>query len=136
MVLNYDADAVWAFLRRRMPGLARADDSVVFGLERDGKIVAAVVFEGINRFHLWMHMAVESGAFVGRDFIRCAFVYAFRVCDVQRVRGYVEASNLAARRIDERLGFREDAKLEGAAKDGGDVIVYAMRRSECRFLED
>ena len=135
MVLVFDIERVWGFLAMRMPDLARADGMVVFGLERRGAVVAAVVFEGINRYHCWMHMAVAPGQFVGREFIRTAFLYAFRACCVQTVRGYVEASNAAARNIDERLGFRVDALLSGAAKDGGDVIVYAMRRDECRFLE-
>lgn len=134
MVLNFDADALWAFLAGRLPDLARAQGMVAIGLERGGRVVAVVVYEGVNAFHCWMHMAVEPGAFVGRDFIRAAFLYAFGVCKVRQVRGYVEASNREACEIDERLGFRRDVILQGAAKDGGDVIVYAMRREECRYL--
>lgn len=135
MILTYNQPETWAFLARMLPSLARADGMVTIALERGGEVVAAVAYEGINHAHCWMHMAVERAEAVTRDFVRAAFAYPFLVCGVKMVRGYVEASNEAARSIDERLGFRKDAVLEGAAQDGGDVIVYAMRRSECRFLE-
>jgi RimJ/RimL family protein N-acetyltransferase len=48
----------------------------------------------------------------------------------------VEASNLPARRFDEHLGFQQEAVLQGAASDGGDVILYVMRRENCRYLEN
>lgn len=134
MDLVYDFPPVWAFVHNRMPGLARADGMRAIGQATGGEVVAGAVFEGINRHHCWLHMAIKPGALVGRNFVAGVFLYAFDLLGCSRVRGYVEASNEASRSICERLGFSIDAKLEGAAQDGGDVIVYAMRRSECRFL--
>ena len=48
--------------------------------------------------------------------------------------GYVDASNTDARRFDEHVGFQEEARLHGAAPDGGDVIIYVMHKKDCRFL--
>lgn len=135
MILTYNRPETWVFLARVMPELARAERMATIALQRDETTVAAVAYEGINAHHCWMHMAVERAEAITRDFVRAAFAYPFLICKVERVRGYVEASNTAARSINERLGFRADVVLEGAAKDGGDVIVYAMRRGECRFLE-
>jgi RimJ/RimL family protein N-acetyltransferase len=40
-----------------------------------------------------------------------------------------------ARRLDEHLGFTHEATLRGAAPDGGDVLLYVMRREDCRFID-
>jgi RimJ/RimL family protein N-acetyltransferase len=56
------------------------------------------------------------------------------LCGVDRLSGYVDASNTDARRFDEHVGFQEVARLKGAAPDGGDVILYVMWRQDCRFL--
>jgi RimJ/RimL family protein N-acetyltransferase len=136
LALVYEFDPVWSFARTKLPGLRWCDGMVGIGLTRDDAVVAGVLYEGYNPHNIWAHIAAEPGGqWLTKTFLRAMFAYPFKVCGVQWLRGYVDASNQAARRFDEHLGFREEARLEGAAQDGGDVIVYAMRRSECRFLE-
>lgn len=133
-MLVYDATVVVPFVLDRIEGLRYTEDMVGIGLERDNAIVAAVVYEGFNGRNVWMHSAVDFGGIhVTREFVRAAFVYPFEVCKVDRVSGYVNESNTAARRLDEHLGFREEARLKGAAPDGGDVIIYVMWREACRY---
>lgn len=132
----YDAPRVAAFMRAILPGMRMSEDMVAIGLERAGRLVAGVLYEGINPRNAWMHVAAEPGArWLNRAYLRACFAYPFQVCGLRRVSGYVDASNTAARRFDEHLGFREEARLMGAAADGGDVILYVMWRDECRFLE-
>lgn len=105
------------------------------GLERDGCLVAGVVYEGFNGCNMFIHVAAEPGRrWLNRRFLYEVFYYPFVTCGVQRLTGYVEASNTEARRFDEHLGFAEEARLKGAASDGGDVILYVMHRQGCRFL--
>lgn len=134
-LFEYATEDVLRFVRTRVPSLAACEGMVGIGLRRDGELVAGVIYEGINRHNLWMHVAAEPGRrWMTRDFLFAVFAYPFKVCRVRRVSGYVEASNEEARRFDEALGFREEARLKGAASDGGDVIVYAMWREECRYV--
>jgi RimJ/RimL family protein N-acetyltransferase len=106
------------------------------GLERDGELVAGVVYEGFNGKNVWMHVAAEPGAkWMTREYLRYCFHYPFNEMGVQRVTGYVEASNELARRFDEHLGFRQEAVMKGAATDGGDVILYVMWKDECRYVD-
>lgn len=134
--LEYDFWPVWRFVRRHLPGLAQTEGMHAIGLRRRGELVAGVVYEGFNPHNIWMHVAAEPGAhWLNRTFLRAGFAYPFRQLGCSWVRGYVDASNAAACRFNEHLGFHEEARLKEAAQDGGDVIVYAMRRSECRFLE-
>lgn len=105
------------------------------GLERDGELVAGVLYEGFNGKNVWMHVAAEPGSqWMTRPFLRYCFEYPFNEMKVDRVSGYVNASNEAARRLDEHLGFKQEARLTGAAPDGGDVLIYVMWRQDCRFL--
>lgn len=133
---EYDVPRVAAFMRQYLPGLKLAEGMTAIGLVRWGRLVAGVLYEGFNGRNIWMHVAAEPGGrWMVRDYLRACFAYPFKVCGVDRITGYVDASNGPARRFDERLGFREEARLAGAAADGGDVILYVMRRHECRFLE-
>lgn len=107
------------------------------GLERDGVMVAASVFEGFNGQNVWVHLAAEPGArWMTRDYLRYCFHYVFNEMGVKRLSGYVNASNAAARRVNEHFGYQKEAVLKGAAPDGGDVILYVMWRQDCRFLGD
>jgi RimJ/RimL family protein N-acetyltransferase len=106
------------------------------GLEKDGTIIAGVLFEGFTGHNIWMHVAAAPGrTWLNRPFLKACFEYPFIQLGCDRVSGWVEASNTDARRFDEHLGFQEEARLKGAARDGGDVILYAMWRKDCRFIE-
>lgn len=131
--LVFDPARVFAFVSERV-ALQPVGGMRAIGLERGGKLVAGVVYEGYTGHNIWMHVAAEPGSrWLTRDFLRAAFTYPFVQLGVDRVSGYVDASNAAARRFDEHLGFREEAVLKGAARDGGDVILYVMWKKDCRY---
>lgn len=133
---EYNVAEVAGFMRQYLPGLKLSEGMVAIGLRRGQRLVAGVVFEGFNGRNVWMHVAaVPGGRWLVRAYLKACFAYPFLVAGVDRVTGYVDASNEAARRFDEHLGFVEEARLSGAAADGGDVILYVMRRADCRFLE-
>ena len=132
---EYDVPKVAAFMREYLPGLRLVEGMTAIGLVRDERLVAGVLYEGFNGRNMWMHVAAEPGGrWLVRDYLMACFRYPFVVCGCERITGYVEASNAAARCFDEHLGFREEARLQGAAADGGDVILYVMRRNDCRFV--
>ncbi len=131
--LIIDDESVYRFLCTQGVELARAADQQGIGLERDGELVGGVMYEGFNGHNIWMHCA-GIGRWITRDLLKAAFAYPFIQLDVLNVWGWVDASNTKARRLDEHLGFSQQAVLAGAAKDGGDVIIYRMTREECRFL--
>jgi len=134
---DYDLPRVAAFMRRYLPGLRLAEGMVAIGLLRGGQIVAGVLYEGLNRQNVWMHVAAEPGArWLTRAYLRACFAYPFKVCGVQRVSAHVDSTNVASRRFCGHLGFVPEARLAAAAHDGGDVILYVMWRADCRFLED
>lgn len=132
---DYDLEQVLPFAQSLIPGLARNDGMRCIGLRKDGELVAAAVYEGFNGQNMWVHLAgVPGQRWMTRDFLRAGFAYPFLVCGVQRLSGYVNSSNLAARRLNEHFGYRVEATLKGAAPDGGDVLIYVMWRKDCRYV--
>jgi RimJ/RimL family protein N-acetyltransferase len=134
-MLVFDFDKVFAFAKPRLPGLARSEQMTGIGWAKNGELVAGAVFEGFNGWNMWMHIAAIPGrSWLRRDFLLACFKYPFDVCGVVRLSGYVDASNVDSRRFCEHLGCRQEARLVGAAKDGGDVIIYVIRREDFRHV--
>jgi len=133
--LEYDIEVVLPFVQGLIPGFARSDNMRAIGLRRDGEMIAGVIFEGFNGFNVWMHVGAAPGRnWLNRAYLTACFAYPFVQMGVSRVSGYVESWNTDARRFDEHIGFEQEAVLHGAASDGGDVILYVMRKEGCRYV--
>lgn len=105
------------------------------GLEEDGELIAGVLFDYYNGASINMHVAAIPGRrWLTREFLHFCFWYPFEQLKVKRITGLVPASNMEARRFDEKLGFELEATLQDAAPDG-DVFVYRMFRHQCKWLE-
>lgn len=134
--IEYQLEPVLAFVQERVPGLKRRDHMVGMGWRKNGDLIAGVIFENIGRHNAWVHVAGSPGAhWLNRRAVRVPFIYAFRVCSLSRLTGYIEASNLASRRFAEHLGFQPEAVLTGAAEDGGDVVIYVLWAKGCRYVD-
>lgn len=127
-----DVLAVWRFVSQHT-GIPLTHNAKALGLldKPGGQIVVGVVYENWNGPNIWMHVAIMPGTRLPREFTRYCFVYPFDELGVQRITGWVEARNTAALEFDRRLGFKVEARIEGAAADGGDVLVHVMRRADC-----
>jgi len=126
---------VWAFVRSCSVAVPMVAGMKGIGLEKDGELVAGVLYEGFNGHNCWMHVGAQPGGkWLNREYLRYCFHYPFVEVGLKRVSGAVDASNLEARRFDEHLGFKQEAVLRGAASDGGDLILYVMRREDCRYV--
>jgi RimJ/RimL family protein N-acetyltransferase len=109
--------------------------AIGIGLEQDGQLIAGVAFSDWNGVNVSMHVASDgSRRWLSREYLYVCFDYAFRTAGVRRITGLVGEGNAEARRFDEHIGFKEEARLKGAHPTG-DLIVYAMWRHECRWLK-
>jgi len=116
--------------------LVRSEGQAGIGLEENGELIAGVVYDDFNGSNVWMHVAASPGKkWLNREYLWFCFHYPFNQLGVNRVSGWVEVNNMEARRFDEHLGFKAEAVLEGAGRDGQDVIIYRMWRHECRFIK-
>jgi RimJ/RimL family protein N-acetyltransferase len=127
-------ERVNAFVASQM-GIAGWSNAVGIGLEEDGELIAGVTFDYYNGASICMHVAGIGKRWMTRDYLWYCFHYPFEELKVKRITGLVPESNLAARKFDEHLGFELETRLKDAAPDG-DVLVYVMRRENCRFLRN
>jgi RimJ/RimL family protein N-acetyltransferase len=112
-----------------MPG-----EGMAIGLERDGDLVAGVMFDHYNGRSIAMHVAGAGMRWCTRAFRAAVFGYPFLQLKVAKVLGLVDSTNLQARRFDEHLGFRLEARIADAAPSG-DLLIYSMTAAQCRHLE-
>lgn len=105
------------------------------GLEKDGELVAGVVYENHNGPNVMMHVASDgSRQWMTPAYLSACFRYPFLQLQCTRVTGLVRADNVEAQKFDEALGFEREGKLREAASDGCDLYVYGMLKRDCRFL--
>lgn len=129
-----DTLAVLEFVKQHVP-VPATEGMKGLGLLRDDRMIAGVLYEGFNGQSVWMHVAAEPGKrWMTREYLRYAFQYPFNEMGVHSILGWVESNNEVARRFDEHLGFRVETVLKEAGPGGQDVLIYRMRRDECRFI--
>lgn len=134
--LVYDFEEVFAYARQQIPTLMRAEHMVGIGMKVDGQMVAAAIYENLNPHNVWIHAAGSPGRnWLTRKAIKAIFLYPFKVCNVDRISAYIEASNTRSIRFTEHIGFEREATLKGAANDGGDVFIYRLFKKDCRYVQ-
>lgn len=106
------------------------------GLEKDGALVAGVVFNLKAGKNILMHVASDgSRHWMTPAYLSACFRYAFVQEGCNHITGLVRADNHAAQRFDEGLGFVRRGLLPCACEDGTDLIIYGMLKEECRFID-
>ena len=106
---------------------------VAIGYEQDGDLIAGVVYNLYSGADIAMHVAGVGANWLSRSYLRAAFRYPFVQLGCRRVSGFVPATNVAAQRFDEHIGFRREGYMRHSLPDD-DVIVYGMLREDCRWL--
>lgn len=106
--------------------------AVGIGWEHAGQIVAGVAYNDYNGPNINAHIAI-TGAMT-KTFLHTIFDYPFNQAKVKRITGLVGSGNEKGNNINLRLGFIEETRLKDCHPTG-DMIVYVMRRENCRWLE-
>ncbi len=105
--------------------------STAIGLEKDGEIIAGVTYESWNGKSIMAHMAVSGR--LTPAFVAAIFDYAYKVCGVEKVILPVGSTNEKSIRLVENMGFSEEARIRDACPEG-DILIYTLSKSACRFL--
>jgi len=115
-------------------GVRFRSDAYTIGLERDGNIVAVVVYDAFSEADCCIHIASDgTKRWMNKDLLVAAFSYPFIQLGLRRVTGMVPANNAEALAFDENLGFVREGCHPHALPDG-DLISLGMLRSSCRFI--
>lgn len=128
-------ERVMRFVAERI-GEKEMVDYAAIGLERDGELIAGVLFEQHNGPNVMMHVASDgSRRWMTPAYMAACFKYPFLCLQVNRITGLVRADNSDAQRFDEALGFVREGVLREGAADGTDLYLYGMLRRDCRYLD-
>lgn len=103
-------------------------------MERDGQLIAGVVYDGFLGPSINMHVAALPGSrWLNREFLHACFAYPFVQLGCRRITGLVASTNAAALKFDFGLGFEYETLLKDAVP-GGDLLILVMWKENCRWL--
>lgn len=102
-------------------------------LDRDGQLVAGVLYHEFTRAAVQMVAARFGSAPLRRDFFRAIFDYPFNQLGCAKVLALVKSTNRHALQLDLRLGFIVEARIADWYPDG-DQMILGMTRERCRFI--
>lgn len=128
-------ERVMAFVAVRVDAETFKDYAAI-GLEKDGELIAGVVFDHKSGANIMMHVASNGTRhWMTPAYMAACFRYAFVQENCNRITGIVRADNIAAQRFDEHLGFKREGLMRQACTDGTDLIVYGMLKDECLYIQ-
>ena len=79
-------------------------------------------------------MAAIDDNWISKDLLWAVFDYPFNKLGVSVILATVSSNNEDSLKFNRHLGFVDKAYIEDA-HDDGDLVILAMRRENCRFLD-
>jgi RimJ/RimL family protein N-acetyltransferase len=116
----------------KIKGVYHEGDAAI-GLVKDGKIIAGVLYENWNGRSIMAHMGIEGR--LTPAFIGAVFDYAYNVCNVDKVILPIGSMNAKSIKLVENMGFAEEGRIADASPEG-DIVIYTLKKADCRFLGD
>ncbi|MSQ98136.1 MAG: N-acetyltransferase [Xanthomonadales bacterium] len=119
------------WVAKRLSGGYFAERSQAIGLEKNADLVAGVIYENWNHRSIMCHIAIEER--ITPSFLGAIFHYPYIVCEVDKIIAPVADDNEASKRLVEKMGFVEEARIKDAYVSG-DMIFYTLTRDNCKYL--
>lgn len=122
----------WAAERIGISAFRR--DAFSIGVERDGVLVAVVVYDTFSDCDCNIHVASDGSAqWLTRDALAGIFAYPFVQLGYRRVTSLIGTRNKASERFCRHLGFEQEGYCRHAMPDD-DIIIMGLLRERCRFI--
>jgi RimJ/RimL family protein N-acetyltransferase len=100
---------------------------------KDGNLVAVAGYTNFMPKACEIHIGSVGEHWASKDFIWAVFDYPFNKLGVSVILGQICADNTDALKLNRHLGFKVVAEIPDAHIEG-DLVIMAMRKEECRFL--
>lgn len=110
------------------------DDARAIGHEKNGELVAVVVFDTFSTTGCFVHIASGARKWMSREFGIVAMTYPFIQLALPRISCIVSTNNRMSLRFTRQFGWIEEGIMRRAGNDGEDIILFGMLRQECRWL--
>ena len=129
MILAHHHSRVGEWIQKNGGGFYR-EGSKCIGLEKNGELVAGVLYDYHNGASIYAHIAIIGR--LTREYLRVIFDYPFRQLRAKVLIGLVAESNKKSRKFVEHLGFQLQAEIPEGHPEGS-LLIYTMRRDQCRW---
>lgn len=124
------------WIAERVPGYRYFSDTTCIGIMGQGRLLAGVAYENYNGVHVECTIAAEPGSrWATRRTLFWLFWYPFEHLKCKAISVAIPQSNLASLNLATKLGFRPEAIVAFAAKDGGPLVILKAHRNECGWID-
>ena len=103
------------------------------GQLKDGNLIAVAGYTNFMPKACEIHIGSVGEHWANKDFIWAVFDYPFNKLGLSVILGQICADNIDALKLNRHLGFKVVAEIPDAHMSG-DVVIMAMKKEECRFL--
>lgn len=104
------------------------------GVIRGGKLIGGVVFHSYKGHDIEMSAVMDDPRWARPGVMMRLFSYPFIQLGCARMTTITGASNTAARRADEHMGFVQEGVHPKGWDGVEDAVSYGMLRENCRWL--
>ena len=134
-VITNQKERVAAWVAERMVGGAVWGGGYeALGVEQDGNLIGGVVVdEYVKDVRCSMHCAGDGKQWLSRKFLFAVFDYAFRQLGCRLIVSPVNSENTRSVKFISDIGFVEKCRIKDGSPEG-DLIIFVMRREDCRWL--
>ena len=126
-----DKNLVGPWIAQELDMVWTPENSTTIGWVEEGELKAGVWYEDYNGKSVTCHIVLKKP--INRKFLAIIFDYPFIQLGVNKIIGPVKSNNIEAIKFDEKLGFKEEARLLDVFPDS-DLIFFTMAKADCRFL--
>lgn len=122
------------FVRNHTDCLIPLDGAAYIGLEKDGEVVAGVMYDHFTGSSITATIAKAPNVMLTREFMKAIFEYPFEQLGCGVLIAFVAETNYKSVAFLKKAGFHHTAEIPGAYPDGA-MHVYTMTKAQCRWLE-
>jgi len=99
------------------------------------ELLGAVCFNNFIGATCQIHVAMKDDYhYTPKEMLATVMEIAFNRFKVAKLIGIVNSLNASSMRFSRHLGFVEEHRLKGMHDDGGDIVIFTMDRTQCRYL--
>jgi len=108
--------------------------AIGLGWERDGKVVAGVMYEEYTQASIHATIVLAKGEVIVKGFLWAMFDYPFKQLGVEKIIVQMSSANEASENLALHLGFTLEGRIKDAYPDG-DRLIYTLTKDNCKWLE-
>lgn len=122
----------WVALRTRGAGAFK--DAQSLAILEDNKLIGGIVYTHWTGNDIQLSIATISPRWATRRTLGAIFGYVFDRCGCKRCTVLVGHCNEKSRDLVYRLGFRLEGLLRESSEGDGDLEVWGLVKSECKWI--